>query len=446
MEREVKILFALALVLVAVSIVITPALNANASFNPDELEQGIQAKINNFLDKFNAPNLKQEWMPIIPIISKINLYLEVLNPLWKSLLATEYSLSWYFFLTLFLWIFVLVMSYINLRRAINKPAIMTFLICFLFDIIIAHAKVYYILLGLMEKQWHENWKVIIALLGLAALLVLIVEWGKKASRKKALEKLQEQAAADSERAAENTEEIKDELREQRLLPAPEKRKEIEDKTKKYLQIEDKRKKPLLLGWDGQKKEGFIKRLFGKKVIEIPKEDVEVLTNETEKYPQIKYEPVEEIEESELIEDQTSKNLELPAPEERLQIEDKTSKPLQIEYKPTETPEEQAIKKALEKLNQSTYEDTKLLEYSKTPLLEAPPEEPEKVETYIWQDRRRIAKGDTLKYLNHLSDTKSDKIKLKTVHGQKNKEVAKVKGVEFYKDSREIWLMLPITRG
>lgn len=181
--------------------------------------EGVKGGIDTLTEKEQREEyLKEEWTKILgktsfgSFIVSVGEFLEKLNPVFKLLIGIEFSLSWIFFLSLIMWIAIIVIVYKPLKEVGQFDGGLSFLISLGVAILAAQGGAIQLglnlyLLPIFEDPW---------MLGLAALITVIIMISYWIYLKKTGKTLRDMLKKAREEKREERARIKDQLEENEL--------------------------------------------------------------------------------------------------------------------------------------------------------------------------------------------------------------------------------------
>lgn len=157
--------------------------------------------------------LKQEWTKILEktIIGKIVLYIsdlfKITSPVWKLLIGIPYTLSWLFFISLFIWVFIVFIIYKAIKEPFQFPWWASLGIAIIIPTLGAQTGIIQQIITTLSPSpiFKNKWTILIAIALFIVLLYLynifMKKWGKHfaAIIKKEQEALREQKAKTAEK-------------------------------------------------------------------------------------------------------------------------------------------------------------------------------------------------------------------------------------------------------
>jgi len=178
-------------------------------------ETGLPVTVKNLTDKeVREAYLKGEWTKILEnnAVGKVILFIsdlfKILSPVFKILIGIEYSLSWLFFLSLFAWIFVVVLIYGPTKNVFQANKWIALAIAIIIPTIAAQFGTIQIIVSFFIPLFKNKWIIIISVIIAAVLIYLYYLFMKKFG--KALEeKRKKEDEERREQKAKTTEELHD---------------------------------------------------------------------------------------------------------------------------------------------------------------------------------------------------------------------------------------------
>lgn len=134
--------------------------------NADKITNAVDNLSNN---ETRGEYLKQEWTKILEkttlgkFFLGISNVLKVFSPVFKIFIGVDYSLSWYFYLCLFIWIFVVCFIYNSIKNLLQLKVILSLFISIIVPAIAAQINTFGMIADFIIKILTKPWMLYIAI-------------------------------------------------------------------------------------------------------------------------------------------------------------------------------------------------------------------------------------------------------------------------------------------
>ena len=216
--KKVGILSLFLLTLLIISLILVAETKAEEI---DE-ETGLPSTIKNISDvgekltdkEARNQYVKQEWTKILEknsvgrvLLSISNLF-KLLSPVFKIIIGVEYSLSWLFFLSLFAWIFVVILIYKPTKNIFQANKWVALAVAITIPTIAAQFGIVQIIVSFFIPLFKNKWIIIITIIA-AAILLWIYSLFMKSFGKALEERIKKENEERREQKAKTAEKLHD---------------------------------------------------------------------------------------------------------------------------------------------------------------------------------------------------------------------------------------------
>lgn len=134
--------------------------------------------------------LKQEWTKLFasnkylgPVLFYTNKFFVFFNPLWKIIFGMEFSWSWFFILSLLIWVAIIILIYSPVKAFTNFSSIVSLISSIVIASIIGWRgsikNLVNFLITILSNKWLVWISIIIAVLLIILYYKVIKQWGQK---------------------------------------------------------------------------------------------------------------------------------------------------------------------------------------------------------------------------------------------------------------------------